>query len=485
MLSSALTWSQSAAIPAVVAGFIVPQMNPMGRLFSRYELSNPVHFVERLNEALHSALSRYSNTHFLDLDQIVNSFGKRFFLDDGVLQVNHAAALANSSYDVNGRIEPIPTLLEHYEIRIPEIASAMWSEIVAMYRTLRQTDQVKMIVVDLDDTLWRGTIADKPTQGAEMLEGWPLGLAEALLWLKKRGALLGIISKNDHDIIKQKWHLVFQGRLLLNDFAFIKINWGSKSANMNDILNAAHLLPRSVIFVDDNPREREEMQRVYPDMRVLGKHPYYLRRILLWSPETQIQGLTKESSRRTEMMQAQAHREQERKILSRDAFLSGLQVKVYVDRLSISQHARFLRAVELLNKTNQFNTTGHHPSAAECKAALANGDVFYVFDVEDKHTSYGLVGVVWVQRSRILQWVMSCRVIGLDVELTVMAYIVDDLRKAGITQILANLTTTDTNFPCSDLFSRCGFVKLGTGDWCLYPTRRGGASVDQSGPANH
>ncbi len=453
--------------PVFVLGFLVPQQNPMGRLLPRYDLRNPVFFVEQLNIALDDELKNYPNAHFVDLDQIAASFGKRFFLDDGVIELNHAAALADSPYDLGSpRIEPIPLMSEHYELRTPEFIQAMWSEIVAMYRTLRQVDQVKLVVVDLDDTLWRGVMGDKGDDvGPEAVEGWPLGLVEALLWLKKRGILLGVVSKNDEERVANWWESVMHGRLLLEDFAFRKVNWRPKSENMGEILRDACLLPRSVVFIDDNPRERAEIQEAYPDVRVLGSHPYYVRRILLWSPETQVAVVTAESEHRTEMMLAQVQRESARRQLSREEFLEQLQIAVRVERLTTPEGPRFVRAVELLNKTNQFNTTGRRRTSEESAKALQNGESLYVFDVEDRFTKYGLVGVVWVNGPCIDQWAMSCRVLGMGVERRVMEHILGELAGEGMATVRGRIIETNTNFPCRDLYSNCEFEELETGVW--------------------
>lgn len=85
-----------------------------------------------------------------------------------------------------------------YPTRAVELCRVMWREIEALYRTIHQVDSVKMVLVDLDDTLWRGILAES---GSTDLEGWPIGLIEALVFLKRRGVILGIVSKNSEDRI--------------------------------------------------------------------------------------------------------------------------------------------------------------------------------------------------------------------------------------------------------------------------------------------
>src|SRR5262249_7391214 len=149
---------------------------------------------------------------------------------------------------VSTRIEPLLAMSHYYDIKWPAVlADSVWAEVVAMYRTMRQADAVKLVVVDLDDTLWAGVSGELETVGPEMIEGWYIGLAEALAYLKKRGLLLAIVSKNDDERIVSRWDQIFRGRLKLSDFAVRQINWQPKVANMETILTGVNLLPRNVV----------------------------------------------------------------------------------------------------------------------------------------------------------------------------------------------------------------------------------------------
>src|ERR1035441_6900192 len=170
----------------------------------------------------------------------------------------------------------------------------------------------ELLVVDLDDTLWRG-VAAEGTLG--ILEGWPMGFMEALLFLKKRGILLAIISKNDERFILAYWKNIVQGQIALTDFAVYKINFRSKIENLAEILREVNLRPQNAVMVDDNPVERAAIQAGLPGVRVLGSQLYYLKRILLWSPETQQPAITRESGQKTKMVHAQLQRESVRKLV--------------------------------------------------------------------------------------------------------------------------------------------------------------------------
>ncbi len=468
MLNTWMQWNRERGMLTFVANFFVPQQNFMGRLFPKFDLRNPEYFISRLNEHLENAVRRSKNAYILDLDRISASIGRRYVQDDVMTVVSHNGPMGFLP-PVTTRIEPMAPLQDHYDVQASRLMPRLiWAELLAMYRTVRQIDPVKVVIVDLDDTLWKGVSGDIEDINGFMVEGWPIGLAEALIYLKKRGILLAIASKNEEFRIREIWPRIFGDRLRLEDFAAIRINWRPKTENVHEILQGMNLLARNAVFIDDNPAERDAMRNAFPDIRVLGRYPYYLRRVLLWSAETQVASVTDESSRRTEMVRAQLTRESQRKAMSRDQFLLDAAPTVSIIRIDGTGHARFARVLELVNKTNQFNTTGRRWRTEEFADHFRAGGQIIAFEVTDRFTSYGLVGVVIFREGRIEQWVMSCRVLGYQIEEAVMAAIIEPMRAAGTTTVYGRLIHTDVNFPCRELFSRCGFVDMnGDGDWAL------------------
>ena len=388
-LRSAMRWNIEHGIPTFVFNYLVPQQNPMGRLLPRYHLSNFAYFVERLNEALARELESYRNAYFFDFDQVVSTYGRRYFQDDNLWQMNHNAALtdADSEFDQN-RIEDARRARDFYPARTQEYLEFAWRELVAMHRTLSRTDEVKLVVVDLDDTLWRGVAAEGSQDGVGVREGWPLGFVEALGYLRRRGILLAVASKNEENVISSLWPSIMGDHVLsMSDFAIRRINWRTKAENLAEIFQVTNILPRNALLIDDNPVERAAVKQAYPDIRVIGPTPLLWRRILLWSPETQVASITRESARRTEMVQAQAERERQRES-SREEFLGTLELRVEVMRLESARNRHFDRALELLNKTNQFNTTGKRWSGAELAAAVAGTTSVFTFSASDRFTDY-------------------------------------------------------------------------------------------------
>ena len=159
----------------------MPQQNPLGRLLPRYQLSNLSYLVECLNQFLAQELTRYQNAYLLDLDGISATFGRRYIQDDTLWQFNHGAVLTDWDFvEDQKRLHPPGPVSDYYALRGNEYLHAIWEEIVAIFRTVRQVDTVKLVIVDLDDTLWRGVVAEEGHISVTTTEGWPLGIAEAL-----------------------------------------------------------------------------------------------------------------------------------------------------------------------------------------------------------------------------------------------------------------------------------------------------------------
>jgi FkbH-like protein len=309
--------------------------------------------------------------------------------------------------------------------------------------------------VDLDDTLWRG-VAAEGTLGA--IEGWPMGFMETLLILKKRGILLAIVSKNDEQFIRAKWNDIVQGQIALSDFAVSKINFRSKAENLAEILREVNLRPQNAVMIDDNPVERAAIESGLPGVRVLGSQLYYLKRVLLWSPETQQCVITSESVRKTEMVQAQLQRESVRKKLSHAEFLQTLQLRVTLSVLRDTKNVHMSRALELFNKTNQFNTNGARYTLEECHQRFLAGGELFVIQAEDRFTQYGLIGAAWVNQNCVEHIVMSCRALGLGIEDSFLAQLANQLTGKNVMTLFGQLQFTDANLACRQFFSRNGFI---------------------------
>jgi FkbH-like protein len=457
-LDNALKLNTENKLLTFILGFLIPQQNPLGRFQSRYDLRNIVHFIERLNMFLTAEIAKRDNAYFVDIDQVSSGIGKKHCQDDMVWSFTHGTTLSDGDHDHDlARMHPPTSMQTHYPGKWVEFFEAVLHEVFAMYRTIGQRDTVKLVVVDLDDTLWRG-VAAEGTLG--VIEGWPMGFMETLLLLKKRGILLAIISKNDEQFIVNNWDHIVQGQISLSDFAAYKINFRSKVENLAELLEGFNLRPQNVVMVDDNPVERAAIQAGLPAVRVLGKHLYYLKRVLLWAAETQPRVITQESGRKTEMMQAQLQRESVRRAVPHDEFLRTLELRASISVVRSTTDLQMSRALELLNKTNQFNTTGARYTLEQCHQRFIAGYQLYVISAEDRFTQYGLIGAAWVLQNRVDHMVMSCRALGLGLENAFLGYLANRLTEEKDGIILGELQPTEANMACRLLYSQNGFAQV-------------------------
>ena len=193
----------------------------------------------------------------------------------------HGTSLSDGDHDLDqNRLQPTVPMQQHFVARWLEFYEAMLHEVFAMYRTARQLDAVKLVAVDLDDTLWRG-VAAEGTLGAA--EGWPMGFMETLLYLKKRGIILAIVSKNDEKTALGLWDKLYESRFSIRNFAATRIDWNPKSINVGEIIKAVNVLPGSVLFVDggsDAYFRADDWPKPVPARRVLS----YLWRMKRFKP---------------------------------------------------------------------------------------------------------------------------------------------------------------------------------------------------------
>jgi FkbH-like protein len=462
MLEASHSLNAEHNLTTFTSNFLCPQSNSMGRLLPYNDPRNPAWYVRRLNDIVAEFCAARPNAYLLNADELASHIGRRHVQDDIVVINSHGAYI--DDWDVRfdqDRLHPPKPLKEDLDLRIADFIDGLWAEVRAMVRSLRQQDSIKIVICDLDDTLWRGVLAEEAEIRPEVAEGWPLGVIEALSFLKRRGVLLAIASKNSEERIRDLWPSVIGNRLPLSSFATIKINWDSKAENVDAILREVNLLPRNALFIDDNPAERSLVQEAFPEIRTLGADLYSVRRILMWAPELQAGEITEESARRTEMVQSQIEREKTRTTMSREEFFESLNVRIEQFSIGSVRHPGFARAFELINKSNQFNTTGMRWSQEQVERYFEAGGSFEAFRVEDRFTDYGLVAVAILMTNRLEQFVMSCRVIGLDVELAAIGSLARTTL-ADYDEFAGNFAETQQNVICRDLYARCGFRFDGT-----------------------
>ncbi|MGH8016016.1 MAG: HAD-IIIC family phosphatase, partial [Candidatus Zixiibacteriota bacterium] len=326
----------------------------------------------------------------------------------------------------------------------------------------------KVIVVDLDDTLWGGIVGDVGWENIRLGGHDPLGEAfqdfqTSLKALTNRGILLAIVSKNDESIamtaIKKHPEMVLRP----DDFAGWRINWNDKAKNLAELVGELNLGLESVVFIDDNPVERSRVRESFPEVLVPEMpedkllFPSALKSLRCFDSPT----ISDEDRNRTEMYQSAAKRKSSLKgVESIDKWLKGLKTKVTVEPLN---KVNLERTAQLSNKTNQMNLSTRRMSAAELKKwSEQKSHELWTIRVEDKFGDTGLVGILGLEfkgkAATIVDFVLSCRVMGRKIEETLAHVAVVRAKKRKATEIRAKFLATEQNKPCFEFWQRSGFV---------------------------
>jgi FkbH-like protein len=325
----------------------------------------------------------------------------------------------------------------------------------------------KMVVVDLDETLWGGIVGEVGWEGLVLGGHDPVGeaLADfqgALKALANRGLVLGIVSKNDEATALEAIDRHPEMRLRRDDFAGWRINWQDKARNVAELAEEVNLGLQSVVFLDDNPAERARVREALPEVLVpewpADKTLY--KRALLALRCFDAPALSEEDRGRARMYaQDRRRRETQASVQSLDEWLASLEMKVTAAPLD---EGNLARAAQLLNKTNQMNLSTRRMTEKELLAwAGAEGRWLWTFRVEDRFGDLGLTGLVSLAREgatgRVVDFLLSCRVMGRKVEETMLAVAVEKARQEGLDEVVAELVPTAKNKPCREWWEQSAF----------------------------
>jgi len=284
----------------------------------------------------------------------------------------------------------------------------------------------KVLVTDLDDTLWAGTLGDLGPTAIEIGPGTAKGeahlhYASYLKSLRERGVILAINSRNTHSVVEQAFAQIPHLPLKLEDFASIHCHWESKSSHLKQIAAELNVGMDSLVVVDDDALQREEIRLHCPEVCVAGfpDDVSYLAQEIDQLQLFDVTALTAEDAGRTASYRAAAHISASTAGPPADlpAFLSGLAMNA---NCRAAGEPDLERAEALLLKTNQFNLTQKSFARGELKSLTDAGGLVLICDLQDRLTKYGIVSVLVGRPEdghfRVLNWVMSCRVFSRTLE---------------------------------------------------------------------
>ena len=354
---------------------------------------------------------------------------------------------------------------------LPPVAKAVLDIIKAVQGQIR-----KCLILDLDNTIWGGVIGD---DGIENIQVGELGMGHAFdlvqQWareLKNRGIILAVCSKNDEAVARKPFQDHPDMTLRLEDIAVFVANWENKADNIRHIQQLLNIGFDSMVFVDDNPFERNLVREKLPAVAVpeLPEDPAmyvpYLRSLNLFETAS----FSEEDLQRTRQYQEEISRHDfEKTFSSIDDYLASLEM---VSEVRPFEKFSVPRVAQLTQRSNQFNlrtaryTEGEVESMKESKefATLA-------LHLKDKFGDHGLIAVVILKRldpvsAFIDTWIMSCRVLKRGMEEFTVNQMAKHARQRGIERLTGEYLPTPKNGMVKDLYAQMGFAQQ-NGQWAL------------------
>lgn len=321
----------------------------------------------------------------------------------------------------------------------------------------------KCLVLDLDNTLWGGVLGEDGISGIQVDGDYP-GKAyhlwqEGIRELENEGIILAICSKNNQADVEELFK-VREMPLKLEDFACMRIDWNDKVANIRAIAENLNIGLDSMVFVDDNPTERELIRQQLPMVAVpeWPNQPYELPAFYqqLVREYFAVYTLTEEDKQKTEQYRQNASRAQaQAQFTNMEDFLRSLEMELTIAEAT---DVTIPRIAQMTQKTNQFNLTTHRYTEDDIRVMLTDGAKIWTLAVRDKFGDNGITGLMIVTRQgEVDTLLMSCRVLGKGIE---ESFVKTVLRRLEMPVLHAKYIHTEKNSQVSDFWNRIGMREL-------------------------
>lgn len=421
----------------VLHTLILPTSIQHGRLFRNSALGT---VVQTYNQCIADISEKLENVYVLETDQLVRAMG------------------ADNARDLRG-------LYAFSQPFSNDFLFAVAKEWIAYIRTLIGMIR-KCIVLDLDNVLWGGIVGETGPLGVALGLEYPGNayreFQRTLLDYYNRGIILAINSRNNfsdvNEVFEQNPHMI----LNTSHFASICVNWNSKAENMRAIAEELSIGLDSMVFLDDDPVNRELVRSQLPEVLVpeFSLAPEEYTKALLNLDAFHVLRLTDEDMARGRMYAAERERKSAEKLApSLEEYLQSLNIKLDI---SLNDQSQVSRLAQLTQKTNQFNLTTLRVTEQEIKRRMESGFVFGG-TVEDTFGPYGLTVLAALRpEGKHLSldiFLMSCRILGRHIEHAFFRRIAEEMYARGFKKIQATLIPTKKNMPATDFLPSLGSTK--------------------------
>jgi len=431
---------------------------PYDRPFGQFDLkiqSSLYSGTQALNSHIARIAGERPNVLLCDLEAVASYVGRRNWFDDRLWDMSKT--FCN---------------LDH----LPWAAQAMVDLVLAGLGRV-----VKCVVLDLDNTLWGGIVGDLGPFGIQLSAH---GDGEAfyrfqkyLLSLKKRGILLAVCSKNDMENAVAPFEQNSGMALKRDDITVFVANWENKADNIRLIRDTLEIGFDSMLFLDDNPFERNLVRKFLPEVIVpeLPEDPADYVRTLSELNLFEATSFSAEDVARSALYRQEADRRRaQNSYTDVTEYLKSLDMRIAVARFETRKIGRI---AQLFSRSNQFNLTTHRYSEAQCSVMMQNerGCIPLQAILADQFGDHGLISIVvaWPEGDtlRISDWLMSCRVLGRGVEQYLMNHIFSIARDRGLSTVRGEYIPTAKNAMVKDFWARFGFENSSESTWEMDVTR--------------
>ncbi len=423
-------------------------------VFGNYALKTQESFlfqVKKLNYLLSCGCLKAKNIFPVDLNGIQSVCGRHMLKDD---KLYYAAKM------------PITTEL------LPEVAKNVFDVVSAVRGNFK-----KCVICDLDNTLWGGVIGDDGLNGIQIGE---LGVGHAfedlqrwLKSLKERGIILCVCSKNNEDTAKEPFEKHPEMVLRLDDISVFVANWEDKASNILSIQKALNIGMDSIVFLDDNPFERNLVRSVIPSISVpeLPDDPSEYLNYLISLNLFETASFSENDKDRTLQYQSEIKRQNlEKSFDSYDDYLVSLEMIAQVKPFDEFQTPRI---AQLTQRSNQFNLRTVRCTEKDITDYANNPDyITRYFMLKDKFGDHGLISLVILKKTDshtlfIENWLMSCRVLKRGMEEFIINTVVTTAKENGFDTVIGEYIKTPKNSMVADIYEKHGFEAIGNNRFIL------------------
>lgn len=347
--------------------------------------------------------------------------------------------------------------LDYLEFCAEEIANSIY---------LKEIKKIKLIILDLDNTLWGGEAGERNFNeldlGPNSIKGTVFhNFQKRLKILKNLGYVLAICSKNDFKNVKKVFKENKNMILSVKDFSSIKVNWKNKNENIREILSELNLRAENTLFVDDNEYERNIVKS---DLKEINIFDFPKNILLLNKNFNNLKNISKNTVSETDKKRTKLYLDEQKrdklktKYFNHKDWLSSLKINIKIEELK-----NFKRAEEMYLRTNQFNIS-HKPISSEMIKILIKSKekIFYEVSMSDRFGNYGVIALIGIKNNinsfEVTDFLESCRVFKRNVEDYLIKYILSNKRfknKEGLIYINRN----KKNMYVQDLFDKSNYLK--------------------------